>query len=200
MLQINFMKRKARSKKGFTLVEVITAIMVFAIVTVGILNAVAFSREMIYSNNSRDKASEKAQLVADEIVSIATGVEPTGSTKADIVAAVKKVTNAPDSSTANNVQAEAIGEASMVSEFTTPGPEGVTMIQYKIEPLEVEDAFETTRVVRKDDSGRDVEAQKIETQSKGWKIQVRAYYKNIGGSDEYRCVDINAFAPYNIIS
>ena len=56
-LVTKYFKKLKKSKKGFTLVEAMCAIMIMAIVFVGILNAVSFSRQMVYTNNSREKAS-----------------------------------------------------------------------------------------------------------------------------------------------
>lgn len=190
-------KNKTRSKKGFTLVEAMCSVVILAIVTVGVLNAVAFSREMIYSNNNRDKASDKAQLVADEIVSAVTGVDPTLGEEA-FVTIDNKVYAIANDSAGGDIQSRVIGNVIRVGEFEAPDPDDSdpTLIQYILIPRETDEDNEVTEVVRVD--GADAEINVVESMQSGWDIQVRVYYKQIGGSGNYKAVDVSAFAPVSV--
>ena len=165
-----YFKKLKKSKKGFTLVEAMCAIMIMAIVFVGILNAVAFSRQMVYTNNSREKASDRAQLVADEMISIATGFDP-GETL--------------DPTVTENLKVAIEDVLNYSSEFD---PETHSDIQYKLEPVgtTTDDVTEGT-------------PHKAVTQ-RGWQITVRVYYQSIGGNNRYTAEELVAFAPTNYIN
>lgn len=183
--------RKAHSKKGFTLVEAVASVMILAIVCVGVLNAVAFSREMVFSNNAREKASDKAQLVADEIISAAMGENPEDSTApASIQAAVNAIANDSASGT-SNIQTASIGKVNCVTAFTTPATED-DLIQYILTP--VTDGTDVERDTDVKVSGINQKATVHDTKVVGWDIKVRVYYKMVGSGD-YRVVDVSAFAP-----
>lgn len=192
-----YFKKLKKSKKGFTLVEAMCAIMIMAIVFVGILNAVAFSRQMVYTNNSREKASDRAQLVADEMISIATGFDP-GETLDPTVTENLKVAieDVLNYSGADGVGGDpqytiiggveyCIGDFVDASEFD---PETHSDIQYKLEPVgtTTDDVTEGT-------------PHKAVTQ-RGWQITVRVYYQSIGGNNRYTAEELVAFAPTNYIN
>ena len=190
------MKIKLHSKKGFTLVETVCAILIFAIVTVGVLNAVAFSREMIYSNNEREKASDKAQLLADEIISTATGKNPENADDlTSIVTLVDAYAKQAADPADNDVQIDAIGSAKYVSDFTEPTDEA-DVVQYKIRAVTSDTDKEVKQTFTVE--GRTQEVTLHETLRPGWEIEVRVYYKMIGGT-EWRSVDITAFAPRDMV-
>lgn len=176
-----------KSKKGFTLVETMAAIMIFAIVVVGILNAVAFARQMVFTDNVKEKASDKAQLIADEIITTAMGHDPNSTTEpADVISAIALVTN--DSS---DPQTALIGEVTNVSSFTDPASyvEGTDPeIQYIIAPVSssATDAVDGTVSLQ-------------EVQEAGWNITVRVYYQRINNNDSYDCVEVSAFAPFSYV-
>ena len=187
-----YFNKKAQSKRGFTLVEAAASVMILAIVCAGVLNAVAFSREMVFSNNAREKASDKAQLVADEIISAAMGENPKDASALNvIVARVNDITtNSLEGTT--NIQADAIGVVTQVDEFHEPANEN-ELIQYIITPVE------TAADVERD---TDVTVNKIKQKVtvhdvvvEGWNINVRVYYKMIGSGGTYRVVDVSGFAP-----
>ena len=115
----NYFKQK-KSKKGLTLVEVLCAIFVLAIVFVGVLNAVAFSRQMVFSNNSREKASFRGQLVADEVLSICTGLNPTNVD--DLTTVATKVDGVLNdmSDPQNNDSETAVGKVERVNTLSDP--------------------------------------------------------------------------------
>ncbi len=188
-------RTKVRSKKGITLVETVCAVMILAIVTVGVLNAVAFSREMIYSNNSREKASDKAQLIADEIITIASHCDPSGST---IKTAIEgKVDTIANNTSPTDVQHNNIGNVISVDNFYVPTNQN-EMIQYILTPVTDSTVTETEKKVIV--GGIEQKTTIYDAKQPGWDIQVRVYYKNIGGKDEYRMADVRAFAPYNVVS
>lgn len=184
MLRTKLFKAKTKSKKGFTLVEAISAVFVLAIVFVGVLNAVAFSRQMVFTNNARDKASDKAQLVADEIFSTAVGYDPATGTVA-LMDALDSVLNYD-----SDPQNAGIGKVNFVSSFTDPSAMDESMVQ-------IECIISATTADYTDDVDGTVSKQNVV--ELGWSIKVRAYYREIGNSGDYRCVDVSAFAPTNYI-
>lgn len=199
----NYIKRKSRSKKGMTLVETVCAIMVLAIVVVGVLNSVSFSREMVYTNNAREKASDKAQLVADEIQSAATGVDP-GASGGDTIIEdkVNAIANEGVSGAVND-QNEEIGTVTRVSElnaFHDPvSPSGDDYIQYLITAITDED--ETTTDTESIVGGYTRTSTVTTVMQPGWDITVRVYYKTVANDNNYKYVEVKAFsaktyAPY----
>lgn len=188
MLRTKLLSAKTKSKKGFTLIEAICAVFVLAIVFVGVLNAVAFSRQMVLTNNARDKASDKAQLVADEIFSTAVGFVPGTDDAALMTALDGAVNNLTDDP--QNVDADsAIGKVNFVTTFTDPS-----------DMDESKDYIECiiSATTEKCDDAAEGTVSKQDIVELGWSIQVRVFYREIGRSD-YRCVDVTAFAPANYI-
>ena len=193
-----YFKKLKKSKKGFTLVEAMCAIMIMAIVFVGILNAVSFSRQMVYTNNSREKASDKAQLVADEMISIATGFDP-GETLDPTVTENLKVAietvlnNAGAEGVEADPQYALIGGVEYCSEDFVDAsefnPDTNSYIQYKLEPV-------GTSLEEKDNAGIAYK----EASQRGWKITIRVYYQSIGGNNRYTAEELVAFAPTNYIN
>lgn len=59
---------KVRSKKGTTMVEVIAAVLILAIVVVGVLTTISFSQRTILSGSIQGKASAQAQTIADALI------------------------------------------------------------------------------------------------------------------------------------
>ena len=193
MFPINYLKAK-KSKKGMTLVEVVCSVMVLAIVFVGVLNAVAFSRQMVFSNNSREKASFKGQLVADEIFSLATGYNPDTQEEELRTKLSDALTAADDPQ--NSEDANGFGNAKLVGTLTDPSAfkpgDDKSYIEYTIEPI--------GKSASK--SNKDTDADNtpyVDSVEIGWNIKVRVFYQEIGGHSGYRCVDIPVFAPLNYI-
>lgn len=196
-MRTKLLKRKMRSKKGYTLVELVCAIAIFAIVCAGILNSVAFSREMVYTNNSRDKASDKAQFVADELVSAATGVDPTAADGPALIQAKMESILADNETIANNAGAERIGHATLMADGIFKDPTNDNeLIQYVLTAIpgdEDNDILEEVDGITQAIDGRDV-------RQAGWDITIRVYYKQVGESGNYRSVDVSAFAPQSYVS
>lgn len=194
-----FFKKKVKSKKGFSLVESICGVMILAVVCVGVLNSVAFSREMIYTNNAREKASDKAQLVADEIVASATGVDPSGGDAAVtfIVNKMNEIANTetPTGTPAKDIQTDDIGKVYYMKDgFVTPAVDDPDpkLIQYTLEPITSGTLEETKQKFTVDGVDLNVDVRKAV--QAGWKIKIRVFYGKIGGEATYRTVDFDAFA------
>lgn len=168
--------------------------MVFAIVTVGVLNAVAYSREMVYTNNAREKASDKAQLVADEILSAARGVDPTG---ADAVRIINDSVSAIANNGSGDVQTSSIGTVKYVTDFQEPTSSD-EMIQYTLTPIteDVIDATDTEITV----DGITQRPTIYVSKQPGWQIHVRVYYKRVANDNDYRVVDVSGFAPKSFVA
>ncbi len=185
MLLSNYFRNKKNSKKGFTLVEALCSVAILAIVFAGVLNSVAFSQQMIYTDNVRDKASDKAQLVADEMISICTGKDP------DDANALTQIQNDIDShiNNANDPQFASVGQVTLVTGLTGVdafNPAHNPMIQVTVTP--VTESF--------DDEVLSGITTKSTTQS-GWDITLRVYHQAIGGQDSWQATEVSAFAPYN---
>lgn len=151
---------------------------------------------MVYTNNSREKASDYAQLVADEIVSAATGVDPTdvaGNPEGIIQSNVDAIANSAGPTT-SNIQTDSIGRVNKVDSFYTPTNED-EMIQYTLTKVtdSTDIEYDTDVIV----SGINQKSSVHEVKMIGWDIQVRVYYRESGSSD-YRVVDVYAFAPRDV--
>ena len=147
-------RKKTRSKKGFTLVEAMCSVIILAIVCVGVLNAVAFSREMVFSNNNREKASEKAQLVADEIIIALAGISPDDSTALGQIDT--KMNNIANDNTAADTQLSTIGKVirrDKADGFKPPSNDD-EMIQYIVDPVTADTDVATDIGVRIDGGSR----------------------------------------------
>lgn len=196
-MRTKLFKRKMHSKKGYTLVELVCAIAVFAIVCAGILNAVAFSREMVYTNNSRDKASDKAQFVADELVAAATGIDPSAADGPALIQAKMESIVVDNEALAQTAEAEQIGHVTLMADGVFKDPESdEQLIQYTLTAIpadEDNDILEDVGGITQAVNGRDIK-------QAGWDINIRVYYKQIGGGGSYRSVDVSAFAPQSYVS
>ena len=198
-LRSKLLRKKLHSKKGFTLVEAMCSVVILAIVCVGVLNAVAFSREMIYSNNARDKASDKAQLVADEIASAVTGISPAAGNRYELIDS--KVNAIANDETGADVQARVIGKVKRVGAFATPANDSDPtnpLIQYTIKEVGVDSDTDSTVKMKSGSTDTDIDVKVHKAVRAGWDIQVRVYYKQIGGSNDYKVVDFKAFAPVDV--
>lgn len=170
----HFLKRFNKSKKGFTLVEVLASIFVLTIVFMGVLCAVAFSRQMVFTNNNKEKASDQAQLVADEIITVVTGED-------DFAVAQTKITDYYTSG------AGAGTDIRQVTAFAEPTASNPQRIQYTI--------TEAAAATSTDADSTDAEGNAyVETKQQGYNITVRVYYDRINGNGGYECVEINGFA------
>ncbi len=176
----HFLKRFNKSKKGFTLVEVLASIFVLTIVFMGVLCAVAFSRQMVFTNNNKEKASDQAQLVADEIITLVTGV-------ADIDTAKDNVEEYYDTGAGVRTESDAGTEIVEVTTFAEPTSSTSPKIQYTITPAAPSTPADANRT---DAAGNEY----VETQQQGYNITVRVYYDKINGNGGYECVEINGFA------
>lgn len=190
---------KKKSKKGLTLVEVICAIFVLSIIFVGILNAVAFSRQMVFTNNSREKASFKAQLVADEIFATAAGKDPDSveaSALADTINAV--LNNEEDPQNIDEENMAAVGTVRYAGEgeesLSDPSDfvdDGDCYVEYSIDPVKSSEVYEN--------EGDEGLGKYNEVAQRGWNIKVRVFYREIGSNSDFRVVDLSIFAPFNSI-
>jgi len=192
----NFLKKR-KSKKGLTLVEVICAMFVIMIVFVGVLNAVAFSRQMVFSNNSRESASYKGQLVADEIFSLATGCDPDSISEAELSDKLKPILeNVNDPQNVEEDDKKIVGVVTYADPLPDPSafsPDAKnSYIQYKIKAIKESDS-KNEEVTEGSETHNDV-------REKGWDITVRVYYREISDNSPFRCVDYAIFAPFNSIS
>ena len=191
-----------KSKKGFTLVETLCAIFVLAIVFVGILNAVAFSRQMVFTNNAREKASYEGQLIADEILSAATGFNPETDDPTDAIEGViNNVENDPQNVKEGKTIAPGTKIVNKVTTLTDPKnfkPTGDCHMEYTISKV-TESYSDGMEDVPKDPAGGADTVSMQEAHETGWDIVVRVFYQEIGNQGDYLCVDITAFAPYNYI-
>jgi prepilin-type N-terminal cleavage/methylation domain-containing protein len=57
-----------KSKKGTTLVEVLAAVIILAIVAVAVLTSIGFSQTTIFSGSSEGDAAAQAQSIADALI------------------------------------------------------------------------------------------------------------------------------------
>lgn len=192
----NYLRTK-KSKKGLTLVEVICAMFVLMIIFVGVLNAIAFSRQMVFSNNSRENASYKGQLVADEIFSLATGYDPDTMTEDELSDKLKPILeNVDDPQNVGDDDSKIVGVVTYANPLPEPDafvPSSTsTYIQYNIKAIKTEH-------VKDEDvtSGSEVHKEVVE---KGWNITVRVFYREISQNSPFRCVDYSIYAPFNAIS
>lgn len=60
--------RKLRGKKGTTLVEVIAAVLILAIVVTAVLTGIGFSQRTVLAQGSQSDAAAKAQNLADQLI------------------------------------------------------------------------------------------------------------------------------------
>ncbi len=175
----HFLKRFNKSKKGFTLVEVLASIFVLTIVFMGVLCAVAFSRQMVFTNNNKEKASDQAQLVADEIITLVTGEENYGDATTKVEAYYRTGAGAEAGTKMDRDIADVT-----ISGFAEPTASSPERIQYIITSVTSSSAD------RSDAAGNAY----VETQQQGYNITVRVYYDKINGNGGYECVEINGFA------
>jgi len=192
----NYLRTK-KSKKGLTLVEVICAMFVLMIIFVGVLNAIAFSRQMVFSNNSRENASYKGQLVADEIFSLATGYDPDSMTEDELSEKLKPILeNIDDPQNVGDDESKIVGVVTYANPLPDPDtfvPNTTsTYIQYNIKAIKTENVKDEDVTV-----GTEVHKSVVE---KGWNITVRVFYREISENSPFRCVDYSIYAPFNAIS
>lgn len=186
----NYFRNKKTSKKGFTLVEAICSIIILAMVFAGVLNSVAFARQMVFTNNIRDKASDRGQLIADEMITVCTGydpdVNPSDTINNAIVPQIKEIINNDDDPQVGSIgKVEHVASFTDLSSYDSSKPE----IEFTIEPVTEAYADGT------DTYGNDFKS----AQEKGWNITIRIYYKSINGNRSWQATEISAFAPYNYI-
>ena len=186
----NYFRKKKKSKKGFTLVEALCSVMILALVFAGVLNSIAFSRQMVFTNNVRDKASDKAQLVADELISICTNKDPDDpDINVNVMPAIRNEI-ADTINNANDPQYASVGDVTLVdglldvNDYTEADPP----IQVTIEPVHENLADVTVAGI-----------ETKETTQAGWNMTLRIYYRAIGGNDSWQATDVSAFAPYNTV-
>ncbi len=188
MLTTKFLLSKAKSKKGFTLVEALCACFVLAIVFVGVLNAVAFSKQMVLTDTARERASDKAQLIADEVFSAATGY-PVTDPVSDLVTKLVNIVN-----NNSDPQTDPIGKVAFKSKS-----EGFTALDHMTAAQPQIECIIDPITTAADEAKADGTVSRQEVVELGWDIKVRVYYKEIQDSDKYLCVDVSAFAPSTYI-
>ncbi len=184
----NYFHKKTKSKKGVTLVEVLCSVLILAIVFAGVLNAVAFSQQMVYTDNVRDKASDISQLVADEVMNICTGKDPEDTSSP---AAIENDINDIVNNTIDP-QYASIGEVKIVPGFTSLeayDPTHDPQVQVMIEPVTESMADNTVAGI-----------QTKETTQAGWNITLRVYYRSVNGKKNWTATEISAFAPFNTVN
>lgn len=182
-----FLKNK-KSKKGFTLVEALASVMILALIFVGILNAVAFARQMIFTDNARDKASEKAQLISDEIIATAVGHDPavTGE-DLNIVNEINQIAN-----NTSDTQMTVIGEVTYMDlGFTDPA--------HFVKGADPEIQYTITPVSSSESDGADGTITYKDVRQAGWNVTVRVYYQRVNKNDAFDCIEVSAFAPHSYI-
>lgn len=60
--------KKLRGKKGTTLVEVLAAVLILAIVVTAVLTGIGFSQRTVLAQGSQSDAAAKAQNLADQLI------------------------------------------------------------------------------------------------------------------------------------
>lgn len=168
-------RRFNKNKKGMTLIEVLCSIFVLAIVFAGVVSAVVFSQSMVYTDNARDKASDQAQLVADELLTVAKGCD---GTIASTRSAIEAYLLSSGEDIEYKVDSSAFGYSGAADEE----------IQYTLVECKDTDTDDTTTV-----SGNTVPA--VTATEQGVTIIVRVYYQKVNGGGAYDCVEVSAFAP-----
>lgn len=133
------LKKHFKSKKGFSLLELICAIMIMAIAVSATATGLAISYESITKNSLMNKASAKAQMYCDIVM---TYVEKTPKIDSTIQTNINDVVNDLDNSmTAEQYDTASIGsrpfdtsEMAYVVEFQGKyvNNEGKKMVSYKI--------------------------------------------------------------------
>ncbi len=187
----NYFHNKKKSKKGFTLVEAVCSVMILAIVFAGVLNSIAFARQMVFTDNVRDKASDRAQIVADELINVCTGKNPDDPDLTNVLASIENEVNDVINN-ADDPQYDHVGNVTLVSSLTgvdAYNPAHNPEIQVTIEPVSESMADVTV-------GGFDSK----ETTQAGWNITLRIYYQAIGRQDHWQATEISAFAPYTYVS
>lgn len=173
-------KRFIKSKKGFTLVEVLASIFVLVIIFTGVLSAVAFSRQMVFTDNSKEKASDEGQLIADEMLTLVSGE------CVDVTDVQTQISSYYSSASKNPVDVTSTGG---FHNPTSLDPATGDYIQYTVE--EVGGGASTDVDVPGGISH-------VETVQHGFKITVRVYYSRINGNGGYNCEEIIAFSHAKI--
>lgn len=80
---------KLRKKKGSTLVEVIAAILILAIVVTAVMTGIGFSQRAILSQSSQSDAAAQAQNLADTLIASLHGKDETEAGKVSVSGAVR---------------------------------------------------------------------------------------------------------------
>lgn len=75
---------KLRSRKGFTLVEILAATIILALITTGALGGFGFSQKMVRTNSSRDAHAAQVQQAADIIIARINGSQSISDIAADM--------------------------------------------------------------------------------------------------------------------
>lgn len=97
--------KKLRSRKGMTLVEVIAAVAILAVVVTSVVAGISFSQRAVLSQGSQSAAAAEAQNLADQLISKLHGLDESKLDTVSISGAAK-ITGAtfPDASSAQDLQ------------------------------------------------------------------------------------------------
>ena len=97
--------KKLRSRKGMTLVEVIAAVAILAVVVTSVVAGISFSQRAVLSQGSQSAAAAEAQNLADELISKLHGLDESKLDTVSISGAAE-ITGAafPDVSSAQDLQ------------------------------------------------------------------------------------------------
>ncbi len=175
--QVLALKHRARSRKGETLVEILASAVIIAIFFAGVLNSVVFTQQSNYTNNNKEKASQSAQEVEQEKLTLKSGPEPPlfGSAEAIL-----------DSYYGSG----GLGEADSGSPEDT-----VNYVSSFSDPTSNDDLIQYTLALT---STQDSDLDNV-TQA-GYNITVRVYYTRVSNGSSYTYSEVNAFAAATVAS
>jgi prepilin-type N-terminal cleavage/methylation domain-containing protein len=98
--------QKLKRKKGTTLVEVIAAVAILAIVVTSVVAGIGFSQRAVLSQGSQNGAAAQAQNLADQLIAKLHGLDESSLNTVSISGAAKIASGStfPDASSAQDLQ------------------------------------------------------------------------------------------------
>ncbi len=98
--------KKLRSRKGMTLVEVIAAVAILAVVVTSVVAGISFSQRAVLSQGSQSGAAAQAQNLADQLISKLHGLDESKLDTVSISGAAKIASGStfPDASSTQDLQ------------------------------------------------------------------------------------------------
>lgn len=186
--------KKIKSKHGFTLVEALAAVFVIVIVFTGVLSAVTVSRQMIFTDNAREKASDTAQIISDQIMAAASGQ----TTLADVQAAIEQVLNNDPNDTSHELIGGTVSwvgteSGCLATDFGYPAA-GLTPYQYMITATTDDTDTDTEATA----GGTTLSGKQISEE--GFAVTVRVYYQKVNANNDYSYIEMVVFLPINSVS